>query len=86
VYGGLDTRLNATRPAAHAALHDAGLRHEILTFTQADHAFFNETGARFNAPAAAEAYRRTIDWFDKHLAKRHGRGHGHGRGRGHDDD
>jgi carboxymethylenebutenolidase len=64
VYGGLDTRVNATREAAHNALHAARLRHEILTFTQADHAFFNHTGARFNAPAAAEAWRRVIAWFD----------------------
>jgi carboxymethylenebutenolidase len=65
VYGGLDSRVNATRDAAHQALHAAKLRHEILTFTEADHAFFNHTGARFNAPAAAEAWRRVVAWFDK---------------------
>jgi len=63
VYGGLDTRVNATRDAAKAAVEAARLRHEFLTFTGADHAFFNDTGARFNAPAAAEAYRRAIAWF-----------------------
>jgi carboxymethylenebutenolidase len=65
VYGGIDSRVNATRDAAHQALHAAKLRHEILTFTDADHAFFNHTGARFNAPAAAEAWRRVVAWFDK---------------------
>jgi carboxymethylenebutenolidase len=64
VYGGLDARVNATRDTAHQALHAAKLRHEILTFTEADHAFFNHTGARFNAPAAAEAWRRVTAWFD----------------------
>jgi carboxymethylenebutenolidase len=64
VYGGLDARVNATRETAHQALHAAKLRHEILTFTEADHAFFNHTGARFNAPAAAEAWRRVVAWFD----------------------
>jgi carboxymethylenebutenolidase len=64
VYGGLDARVNATREAAHQALHAARLRHEILTFMEADHAFFNHTGARFNAPAAAEAWRRVVAWFD----------------------
>jgi carboxymethylenebutenolidase len=54
VYGGLDTRVNASRDAAHAALHAARLKHEIVTFTEADHAFFNDTGARFNPAAAAE--------------------------------
>jgi carboxymethylenebutenolidase len=70
VYGGLDTRVNATRPAAQAALEAARLKHEILTFTQADHAFFNDTGARFNAPAAAEAWRRTLSWFDAAAGRR----------------
>jgi carboxymethylenebutenolidase len=65
VYGGLDTRINETRPAAQAALEAAGLKHEIVTFTEADHAFFNHTNpARFNAPAAAEAWRRVIGWFN----------------------
>jgi carboxymethylenebutenolidase len=65
VYGGLDTRINETRPAAEAALEAAHLEHELLTFSEADHAFFNDTGARFNAPAAAEAWRRVIGWFDR---------------------
>ena len=65
VYAGLDTRVNESRPAAQAALEAARLEHEILTFAQADHAFFNNTNpARFNAPAAAEAWRRVIGWFD----------------------
>jgi carboxymethylenebutenolidase len=64
VYGGLDTRVNATRDAAHQALHAAKLRHEILTFTEADHAFFNHTGARPNVPAATEAWRRVVAWFE----------------------
>jgi carboxymethylenebutenolidase len=64
VYGGLDARVNATRPAAKAALDAARLRYELLTFTEADHAFFNDTGARFNPHAATEAWRRTLNWFD----------------------
>ena len=74
VYGGLDDRVNATRPTARAALEAARLKHELLTFTEADHAFFNHTGARFNAPAAAEAWRRVIGWFDA-AENKHGRGH-----------
>src|SRR5687768_6507245 len=38
VYGGLDARVNATRAAAKAALEAADLKHELLTFTEADHA------------------------------------------------
>jgi carboxymethylenebutenolidase len=69
VYGGLDTRVNATRDAAQAALEAARLKHEIVTFTEADHAFFNDTGQRFNAPAAEEAWRRVLGWFDRFVAR-----------------
>lgn len=64
VYGGLDARVLATRPAAKAALEAAKLRYELLTFAEADHAFFNDTGARFNPHAATEAWRRALNWFD----------------------
>jgi carboxymethylenebutenolidase len=64
VYGGLDARVNATRPAAKAALEAARLKHELVTFAEADHAFFNDTGPRFDPHASAEAWRRTLNWFD----------------------
>ena len=51
-------------PAAKAALDAARLDYELLTFTEADHAFFNDTGARFQVQAAEEAWRRVIGWFD----------------------
>jgi carboxymethylenebutenolidase len=70
VYGGLDARVNATLPAAKAALEAARLEHELLTFTEADHAFFNDTGARFNPHAATEVWRRTLNWFDE-ATRRH---------------
>ena len=79
VYGGLDTRVNATRDAARAALEAARLKHELLTFELADHAFFNDTSARFNAHAATEAWRRTLNWFDD--AGDHDHDHRHGRGK-----
>ncbi|MEA2222719.1 MAG: carboxymethylenebutenolidase [Solirubrobacteraceae bacterium] len=63
IYGGLDARVNATRDAARAALEAAGLDHRIVTFAAADHAFFNDTGPRFNAPAAEEAWHRVLSWF-----------------------
>jgi carboxymethylenebutenolidase len=72
IYGGLDTRVNATRDAAQAALEAARLKHQIVTFTEADHAFFNDTGARFNASAAAEAYRRLLNWLERFVARREG--------------
>jgi carboxymethylenebutenolidase len=81
IYGELDTRVNATREIAQAALEDAGLKHKIVTFGGADHAFFNDTGARFNNAAAAEAYRRVLSWFDRFLDE-----HDERHRRDHDDD
>jgi carboxymethylenebutenolidase len=71
VYGGLDARVGATRPAAKAALEAAGRKYELVTFTEADHAFFNDTGARFNPHAATEAWHRTLNWFDAAGSRRH---------------
>jgi carboxymethylenebutenolidase len=81
VYAGLDDRVNASRDEAQAALEDARLKHEILTFTEAGHAFFNETGERFNAPASQEAWRGSVGWFEHFAAGDRDR-HGHD----HDDD
>lgn len=68
VYGELDDRVNATRPAAEQALEEAGLEYKVLSYEGADHAFFNDTGPRYNGRAATDAYRELIDWFETHLA------------------
>jgi carboxymethylenebutenolidase len=68
IYAGLDDRVNATRETAESALTQAGLTHEIRTFDGVNHAFFNDTGGRYDATAAAEAYQAMLAWFDQHLA------------------
>jgi carboxymethylenebutenolidase len=82
IYGGLDDRVNATRDAAQAALEAAHLKHKIVTFAGAEHAFFNDTGPRFSPAAAAEAYRRLIGWLGRFVdeggsgeRRRHDHGH-----------
>jgi carboxymethylenebutenolidase len=68
VYGGNDTRVNATREAAEAAVKEAELENKFLVYEGADHAFFNDTGQRYNPEAATEVYRELLDWFGEHLA------------------
>ncbi len=68
IYAELDSRVNASRAAARAALRRAGLKHQIVTYPGVDHAFFNPTGARHDPAAAAAAYRRMISWFGTHVA------------------
>jgi carboxymethylenebutenolidase len=67
-YGSLDTRVNGTRDAADQALTQAGLVHEMVTYEGANHAFFNDTGARYDANAATQAWAKLLAWFGEHLA------------------
>jgi carboxymethylenebutenolidase len=83
IYGGLDDRVNATRDDALAALEAAHLKHKLVTFAGAGHAFFNDTGDRFNPAAAAEAYRRLIGWLGRFVDERKAGPRRHGDG---DDD
>ncbi len=66
-YGELDQRVNATEPVAKAALERAGLVHELVTEPGANHAFFNDTGDRYDPTAAADAWRRMTDWLETHV-------------------
>ncbi|CAN5226175.1 dienelactone hydrolase family protein [soil metagenome] len=67
-YGALDARVNATEPAATAALEAAGMTHTVIIEPGADHAFFNDTGQRYNAVAALDAWTQMGDWFDQYVA------------------
>jgi carboxymethylenebutenolidase len=67
IYGALDDRVNASEPVARAALEQAGLTFELVTEPGADHAFFNDTGKRYDPAAAAEAWKRLQDWLSRHL-------------------
>jgi carboxymethylenebutenolidase len=67
VYGENDERVNATRDAATAALEAAGLTHEVKTYPEAGHGFFNDTGPNYNEQAATEANAAVLDWLDRHL-------------------
>jgi carboxymethylenebutenolidase len=69
IYAGLDSRVNASRAAAIAALRKAGLKHQIVTYPGVDHAFFNPTGSRYDPTAAAAAYKRMLGWFGTYLAR-----------------
>jgi carboxymethylenebutenolidase len=67
VYAELDTRVNASRETAEAALTAAGVEHELKTYPGVDHAFFNDTGQRYNAGQAAAAYTDVLDWLGRYL-------------------
>ena len=68
VYAEQDERVNASQERAEAALKAAGLTYEIRTFAGAGHAFFNDTGQRYNPEAAQQAWDELLDWYNQHLA------------------
>jgi carboxymethylenebutenolidase len=43
---------------------------QIVRYADADHGFHCDDRAAYHAPSAADAWTRTLDWFDKHLAGR----------------
>jgi len=67
-YGALDTRVTGSQAAAKAALDRAEILNDIVVEPNADHAFFNDTGPRYNAAAAEDAWGRVLEWFGRHLA------------------
>lgn len=42
-------------------------KHEVVVYDDADHGFNCDRRASYHAPSAADAWRRTIDWFQKTL-------------------
>jgi carboxymethylenebutenolidase len=67
LYGALDQRVTSSEPAAKAALDQAGVVNNLVVEPDADHAFFNDTGPRYNPVAAADAWTRLQDWFSRNL-------------------
>ena len=68
IYGALDNRVTSTKDAAVAALNRAGLVNDVIVEPNADHAFFNDTGPRYNPAAAADAWAHVQDWFGRYVA------------------
>ena len=67
-YAGLDERINGGIAEYEAALKAAGVRFESHMYDGKNHAFHNDTSPnRYDADAAALAWKRTIEFFGKHL-------------------
>ena len=63
VYGGLDSRINSGIPAIEQAMMEHNKIYEKLIYENADHAFHNDTGSRYNPEAARDAWERMLAWF-----------------------
>lgn len=67
-YGSLDTFVNPGIAAMRSALDKAKVLYEMHVYEGANHAFFNDTGDRYNAAAAKDAWGRTLAWFGRWLS------------------
>lgn len=68
VYAERDTRITAGAPQIEERLARSGAPHEVVVYPGVDHAFHNDTGARYDATQARAAWVATIEWFERHLA------------------
>src|SRR6187455_1538358 len=67
-HGGEDKRLVDGWPAYDEAMKTAGVTHEGHIYPGAVHGFNNDaTPQRYNKAAADEAWKRTVDWFNKYV-------------------
>jgi carboxymethylenebutenolidase len=67
MYGELDTNITASAPSVMAALETAGVPHDYRVYLGANHAFFNDTGERYNREAATDAWMRALAWFGQYV-------------------
>ena len=63
VYGELDSRINGGIPEIEEAMAANNKIYEKVIYPNADHAFHNDTGTRYNPEAAKDAWERTLAWF-----------------------
>ena len=63
-----DPRVNEGWVSYEAALKAAGKAYDVHWYEGTQHGFHNDTTPRFQPEAAALAWRRTLDFFAKHLA------------------
>jgi carboxymethylenebutenolidase len=67
IYGEKDTRIDQGIPAIEEAMKKNGKTFEKMIYPNADHAFHNDTGTRYNPEAAADAWARTLAWLKRYL-------------------
>jgi carboxymethylenebutenolidase len=62
-----DERVNASWPPFEAALKAAGVTHTSYVYPNTQHGFHNDTTPRYDPEAAALAWRRTVELFNRVL-------------------
>ncbi len=66
-YAGLDKRVNAGWPAFEKVLKANNIEHIAHFYPEVNHGFHNNTTPRYDKQAADLSWKRTIEFFKKHL-------------------
>ena len=67
IYGALDTRITGASADLDAVLDQVGVTHSKIVEPNANHAFFNNTGAAYNPDASLDAWHHALAWFGMYL-------------------
>lgn len=67
IYAEKDTRITSTKDEMQAQLAQTGRPYKVMVYPGVDHAFHNDTGARYNAEQAELAWAATIEWFRRYV-------------------
>jgi carboxymethylenebutenolidase len=67
IYGQHDPNLVDALPEVRERMVEAGVDFETVVYPEAAHAFFNDTGPRYRAGEAADAWQRALAFLREHL-------------------
>lgn len=67
LYGETDERITSRVPETAEAMKKAGKRFDYKIYSGAGHAFFNDTGERYNKEAAKDAWERALSFLKENL-------------------
>jgi len=67
IYGEQDNRINSGIPPIEEAMAANNKIYEKVIYPNADHAFHNDTGSRYNPEAAKDAWERMLAWFEQYV-------------------
>lgn len=67
IYGSKDERITSKVPEVAATMKKLNKTYEYKIYEGAEHAFFNDTGNRYDAEAAKDAWEKTLAFLKKHV-------------------
>ncbi|HYF63144.1 MAG TPA: dienelactone hydrolase family protein [Herpetosiphonaceae bacterium] len=67
IYAEQDERINAGIPDIEAAMKQNNKTFEKVIYPGVNHAFHNDTGARYNREQAKAAWAKTLEWFGRYV-------------------